>query len=264
MKKSICILFVSALFLLLAACSNKNSQTEAAPSKEETQLRDYVEVINQQCPLPMGTWCTAEKMEYDNGVVKMVFVVSDGLMNFNAIKDNDEEFRSNMLITFANNQNSYFKQMFDYIVDANAAFEIELETRAGENYKMHFTADELKENMPDGAGDSEKMLQAMLFNTKIQLPQEVDEGMILTDVKLDDKYFAYEYECDESIYSISALRSNSALIKLKILNSIIDPTEPVMQSMRELLKSTNHGMAYKYVGAKSGQSCTIYIEADEL
>lgn len=275
MKKSISILFVSAIFLLMTACNNKNSQTESTsgqdenqteivPSKEETQLKDFVEMINLQCPLPMGTWCTAEKMEYDSGVVKMVFTVSDGLMNFNAIKDNDEEFRANMLISFANNQDSYFTQMFEYIIDANAAFEIELETRAGENYKMHFTTDELKENMPDGDADPEKLLQAMLFNTKIQLPQKVDEGTTLTDVKMDDKYFTYVYKCDESIVDISVLRYNSALVKLTILNRVINPMDPVMKTMRELLKATNHGMAYKYVGAKSGQSYTIYIKADEL
>ena len=275
MKKSISILFVSAIFLLMTACNNKNSQTESTsgqdenqteivPSKEETQLKDFVEMINLQCPLPMGTWCTAEKMEYDSGVVKMVFTVSDGLMNFNAIKDNDEEFRANMLISFANNQDSYFTQMFEYIIDANAAFEIELETRAGENYKMHFTIDELKENMPDGDADPEKLLQAMLFNTKIQLPQKVDVGTTLTDVKMDDKYFTYVYKCDESIVDISVLRYNSALVKLTILNRVINPMDPVMKTMRELLKATNHGMAYKYVGAKSGQSYTIYIKADEL
>lgn len=275
MKKSIFILFISATFLLMTACNNKNgqtggffnqveNQTEAAPSKEETQLRDFVEVINLQCPLPMGTWCTAEKLEYDSGVVKMLFTVSEGLMNFNAIKDNDEEFRANMLINFANNQDSHFKQMFEYIINANADFEIELETRAGENYKMHFTTDELKENMPDGDGDPEKMLQAMLFNTKIQLPQKVDEGMTLTDVQLNDKYFTYVYQCDESIIDFPTLRQNSALVKFSILNEIINPMDPVMKAMRELLKSTNHGMAYKYVGAKTGQSYTIYIKADEL
>ena len=136
-----------------------------------------------------------------------------------------------MLSTYANNTNDSFKKMINAIIKAKANFNLIFKsTDNNDSYTCRFTYDELKSAMGKNNPNVEDKVQAIIDNTKLQLPSQVAEGITITDV------------------AIETINNNDAILK--------DLVATLIQS--------NLGMAYKYVGSKSGKTCTITIDTAEL
>ena len=116
----------------------------------------------------------------------------------------------------------------------------------------------------DNEVDPEQQLsEAIADETKLQSFQIMDEGLVLIDAYVNKKYLTLEYSCDESIISIEVFNGNKDLLKEAIFE-LIEQKEPETLEMIELLKATQRGIAYKYVGDKSGKSVAVCVESDEL
>lgn len=231
--------------------------------KNDSQLKEMVREMNKICPIPMGEWLTIENVTYDNNTVTMTYIVQEGFLDFDGVRANEEAFRNNMLMGYANNTEQGFNMFFDAIINAKANMCMVYKSKDGNSYSMQFTYDELKANRAGENADPEALLKTMVDNARLQTPQIVDEGLIMTDVTIDAKYYTYVYSCDESNYDIDYMKENLGMVKEEILNGLSE-NNSIMKSIFELLKSTNRGIAYKYVGSVSGKECTIFIDPSEL
>ena len=118
----------------------------------------------------------------------------------------------------------------------------------------------------DDSDDSETILRLALTYAKANLPEEVDEGIVITDVKLTDDCFLYIAECDEDIVDIDILNAVKGELQSEITKSLKEEmaTDSDIQEFVRYCKKANKGIGYKYVGTKSGKSCTVKIPFSKL
>ena len=241
MKQKITI-FTIFFFTVISAFGGKDSE-----------LKKYVREVQKECPVILSENVSMDKVKYKNNTVTLLFKISDEVMDFNAIHANEQTFKNNMLIGFANNQSDFFKKFFNAIIDADANLDIIFKTPSGENLFLHFKTDELKVYRPDENANPETMVKINYENSKLQIPKDFGNGIVLTDVILDDQYYTYVYECDESMIEIDSLKTPmvKSFLSLEIAN------DKTLLYLYSLLQLTNRGLAFKYIGKTSGKSETI-------
>lgn len=263
MKKITSYLVYAVMEVMMLACGNNNSNNEIQ-FDDDSELRDIVYEINKTCPVSAGDYITIEGFEYADHEVTITYLIKNGALDINAIRANEKTYHNNMLVSFANNSDKDFKKMIDLIIRADAGMNLMFSDGNGDSYTLHFTATELKENRPDDNADPEKLLKSMADNTRLQTPMVIEEGVVMTDINLDDNYFTYIYSCDESLIDMDVLKKNSAKMKEMILENASNMNDLTITQQCNLLRKTNRKFAYKYVGSSTGKVCTIYVSPDEL
>ena len=204
-----------------------------------------------------------KEITYQDHKVTMTYEVYNDLLQLNSLRENKEAVHNNFLVGYACTDEEGTKKLIDAIIEAKADLYVIFSDEFGENFSLHFTADELKANRIDMEEDHDKYLKICADNAKLQTPQEIDEGLTMVDVTLDSQYFIYIYSCDEQIYDIDMLTENYDELK-KILINDLDFSNPVIVKLCNKLKETNRGLAYKYIGNTSGKVLTVHIAPDEL
>jgi len=92
------------------------------------------------------------------------------------------------------------------------------------------------------------------------LPTVVDSDMTLTDVQLSSRELVYEFTCNENDVTVAQMRQAGDLMKETMLSSF-------NASMRELCNmcvKTNRGLAFKFVGQKSGDIFVVSLTTQEI
>ena len=118
----------------------------------------------------------------------------------------------------------------------------------------------------DDSDDTETVLRLALTYAKASLPEEIDEGIILTDVKLTDDCFLYIAECDEDVVDIDILNAVKGELQKEIASSLQEEiaNDSDIQEFVKYCKKARKGIGYKYVGTTSGKSCIVKIPYSKL
>ena len=95
------------------------------------------------------------------------------------------------------------------------------------------------------------------------LPTKIADGMEMTRAYLEDDYLFYEVTVDEDLLSIANIKSNRPTLKKNIL-AVLNSDDVSTKALKDLCKSVNVGIAYKYVGKDSRQTATVRITPAEL
>lgn len=253
MKKQ--IYFIIAAFLaFLVSCDNHNDR----------ELKEIIRIFNKPSVGTSDDLIGFDKVEYDGSAVTLTYTVAEGVIDYDGVQANKESFRNNILIGYANNPDQGLKKVINAIIKAGADLIVVFNCENHEAISMRFTADELKSNFPNANSDPLVLLKTMAENGRLQTPVVVDEGMVMTDVFLDDRYYTYLYECDESLYDMELMEDNKDEMKEGIKEDILGDNDSAIKSMCDLMKKVHYGFAFKYVGSSSGMVCTVYIEPDEF
>ncbi len=254
--KHICnTILICIAAIILFSCNNSGKE-----------LTEHCKAMDNMCPMSLGNnLLSMNSVNYSNGEVVFTYSVNNQAFNFDAIRANETTFHNNMLSTYANNTNDSFKKLINAIIKAKANFNLIFKsTDNNDSYTCRFTYDELKSAMDKKTPNAEDKVQAIIDNTKLQLPSQVAEGITITDVAIENNCFTYYCKCDENMYSIETLQANADASKKIILESTINNNDAILKDLVATLIQSNLGMAYKYVGSKSGKTCTITIDAAEL
>lgn len=107
------------------------------------------------------------------------------------------------------------------------------------------------------------IIETVLEATKGHTPMTVATGMVMTDVRLEDGYFTYYYECEEPLYDMDKLQNNSELAK-KDVKAALALQHDSMVLLLSQLKAAGMGIAYKYIGTTSGKVCIVHVECEEF
>lgn len=125
MKKRFYILIAAFLTIAFSMCSNDN------------ELKLYVQAMNKICPYSIGDWGTLDEVNYTDGAVTMTYNLMEGLIDFEGVKANEEAFRNNTLMSYANNSDKGFVKLIDAIVKAGADLNVVYMVGTGDSILMH-------------------------------------------------------------------------------------------------------------------------------
>ena len=228
----------------------------------QKHLQQLVEELNSECPIPLGAIGQMDDAKYVGDLVTFNYTLA-GSVDINSFRDKGEQFHQFMLDNYRNNSDENFRQLLKAIVAADAALDVVFGVE-GDSYKLHFTNEELSQNLPSFVGDPETYLQSALQTTRMQLPLTYSEGVVCTRVELDGNYFTYYFDCDESLLNIADMQRSVEENREGMKALITSSNDPSFIKMMNMLKQSHRGLRYLYQGTTSGAVAVVAIESDEL
>lgn len=145
--------------------------------------------------------------------------------------------------------------------------DVDSDTAVYENPSDYYSDDSYSDDSySDDSDDPDSFMRLALTFAKADLPQEVDEGMVITDVKLTDDCLLYIAECDEDIVDIDILNAVKSVLKDEMLQSLKEDiaSDSDFEEFIGYCKKAHKGIGYKFVGTKSGKSCSLKIPYTQL
>ena len=249
--------YFSVLCLCIIACIT------GCQNDYQKQLHLMVESLNGQCPIPLGAMGHMTKAEYDGSTVTFNYLLT-GLFDAENFEQNQEQFHQYMLDSYRSNSDESFRQLLKAIVNAKADLVVVFTLEGEKEVTLHFNCDELAANMPSYVSDPETYLQSILQSTQLQLPFTYAEGMVCTRIELNDAYFTYYFDCDESLFDISEMQYSAEQNHDAMREMLTASSDPSFVKMMEMLKATQRGLRYFYTGTTSGKEAVVTIESEEL
>ena len=249
--------FLIVLSLCLTAC------LMGCQNDYQKQLHLMVESLNKECPIPLGAMGHMTEATY-NGTTVIFHYLLTGLFDDATFEQNQEQFHQYMLDNYRSNSDESFRQLLNAIVNAKADLDVVFSTEEGNDITLHFTCEELSDNMPSYIGDPETYLQSIIQSTQLQLPLTYSEGMVCTRIELDSAYFTYHFDCDENLFDINEMQYSAEQNHDAVKNMLTTSSDPSFVKMMNMLKATQRGLRYLYTGTTSGKEAIVTIESEEL
>ena len=88
--------------------------------------------------------------------------------------------------------------------------------------------------------------------------------MICTKVVRKGKYVVYYFSCDEASLDMKLLKKLQPTMRVMALTSLNSDEDASITQLRRSCKRANVGIAYYYIGSKSGKTVKVLIPAKEL
>lgn len=240
--------------LLLAACDTKS------------EFEKTVEKINEECPMSMGDIGDVTSIRYEKPNLVMTCDINEDYADLSSMKSRPELVKRNALI-MCQNSTGAIKKLIDMLSKENAGFKIVYRGKAsGTEVSVVITGDEIREgaSTDDSSRDPLLLLRSQIETSNVQMPMQIEDGMTVTKAYLDGDYVVYNVVIDEDMYAVDNIKASKDEVKANIKEALGSGDDPTMKIFVRFCKNAGKGIAYKYVGNRSGESATVYIGVDEL
>lgn len=120
---------------------------------------------------------------------------------------------------------------------------------------------EQRMNAAESKEDIDRKIYSTMDELRAQLPQQIDVFTKMKDVAIDDHYFFYILDYEDSDDHLS--NADAATMK-EAHQQLLKENIPQMRVLVETLIKTNRGLVYRYCGTSSGVCVDIKYSKEEL
>ena len=275
MKKVIKIILssIGILFLcmmIFAQVAKTVMKPTIAQSNEKSEFAAAVERADRDCPIPVALGkgeVTGIKLE--NGYVTYYLKYDHDFHNLMSSLGSDTKAKEALLMCFlcinaqGNNQGDL---LMDLLIRQNCGLKVVITESATGRYECKASVEDIKRLRERYQLNPHEALYNLLSlsieSQRVNLPMKVDEGMTMTDYKLEGDHIVITMQIDESLYSIATMRSNRALIKTSMIEEGLK--DPESKALFDLCKVSHTGLVYRIVGNYSHDEFVITIPSNEI
>lgn len=255
MRKIVSIMFLLTTVLCFISCGLGHSK-----------LRNFVEQLNKEMPKSYGIMGVALSWQYEDGNVIVNYKINENFVDIDGIRENPELFKESAKILCNDMKNDYgAKKLLTMMDECDAGLVLHyIGNKTGKEVYVTLSSEEVKSALKsDNEYSPLALLEQEIKVTNVHMPLNVENGVVVKNLVLDDDMVVYNVIMDESLYSIAALRSNEMSLRDN-LRSNISNNDPGMVRFIQICKKANVAIAYKYIGDTSGDSFLVRFECDEL
>lgn len=236
------------LVLALSSCDGKRSQLK----------RDLAQA-NAQCPMqyPYGS-ITSITLDGDDVVYNVVFSDDETYELFKNIPD--DEIKQMMLLSL-NTQGTNISEIIDMMrkYDVNLLYKF---SHGNDSFSVQITIPDVEQRNIQSSTDSKAaMLDTFMAAYNRMLPEEIEEGMFITEVFEDDNAVTYVVEIDPELYDMDALEEAGDQIKPSVAESFKGPDT---REFLDLLIDLNLNLAYRLQYPDNSRSFELVFTPAEL
>lgn len=249
--------------LLITSCVDESSQARL-------RIKKQLDSINNQCPIDMGM-IKIDGMSMDNDTIVIQYSVDD---NYYPVKIMGEIYKKHKKDINTTTYLSFFEGFSDttnmkknlILMNANIKY-IVYGKSSFDKYEMFISNGEIQKLSKRNITEYERnmlRIKNKLSGEAYKCPYEIEKGMWMDNVYLENKYITFKINVDENLYSISLLRSIPQELKAVLLENV--QNLPSLMAYSELLAIDNcHlGIQYLYVGSKSGDIASVKLEPSDM
>lgn len=229
---------------------------------QSKNINDVVKEFQSELPLSLGTMGEITSFSISDGNLFMECRVNEDVVDIPSLQNNPSLMKENMrqwLLT----PNPQYDVFFDALEDAGLGLKIlYIGKESGERVSCELTSTDIKERAAHLSDyDPEKLLDLQIQMANAQLSLENDDEIVCTKIYRKGKYVVYQFLVDDStLKTILEVKSVMKDIALNELNS----DDVTLSQFRRICKNAGVGIAYYYIGKKSGKKIKLLFPAKEL
>lgn len=246
---------------LFSGASLSEYQKEGDSLKETTfeEVEGYVTSYNAECPMAVGFTTEITSMSINQRYWTIRMKINTFGKDF--VEEYEGKGAKDMAKTMIKGLN---KEQICAIFNLNVGFKVVLTTENDETRTIVLDLSDIAEILNDTDATPEESLNIIIENSKKSCPLDMQNGMVMTDIRLVDGILFSEITVDEDRYSMAALESNMETIRQNMINLIQQEQDIMTAEMVNCLVKTNNGMGYVYIGNKSQYAVRLVFTSEEL
>lgn len=228
-----------------------------------------VERANRDCPIPVANGKgKVTAMHVQDGY--LTYYISYETNYYNLIETfDDAKAKEAMFMTIlcVNGQgNEGGDVLMDKLIEEKLGLKIVINNSSSEIHEFSISPSEIQQLRQRFQLNPHEALYNLLSISieaeKVNLPIQIEEGMMLTGYELSGENIVYTASVDEKLYSIEDLNANKAALKSSILEEGLNDVES--KALLDLCKISHTGLIYRYVGKQSHKKCEVVISSEEI
>ncbi len=113
---------------------------------------------------------------------------------------------------------------------------------------------------------SEALHEALELKLAIEttgLPMQIDEGMVMTGMKLEDNNIVVTVKMSEELYDLNVLNESSAELAASMLDEA-NSGDPELGALFDLCKISHSGLIYRVIGSKTGRLVDMVLSSEYI
>lgn len=266
MKKALKI--IGCIFLVLIVIGNI-VKLVAKPSYENS-IETQVKRANQDCPIPVANGIgqvTSISLE-DNFLTYRINYLP-GYVNIDAFKNNPDAARAMFYLSFVclQAQGSYVEKMMTELVSNGIGLKIIVSDGTGEQFTSTMTPEYIARMKREvSMNPSEALHEALELKLAIEttgLPIQIDEGMVMTGMKLEDNNIVVTVKMSEELYDLNVLNESSTELAASMLDEA-NAGDPELGALFDLCKVSHSGLIYRVIGSKTNRLVDMGLSSEYI
>lgn len=266
MKKAIKI--IGGIFLALIVIGNI-AKLVAKPSYENS-IESQIKRANRDCPIPVANGIgqvTSITLE-DNSLTYRIDY-RPGHVNIDAFKNNPDATRAMFYLSFVclQAQGSYVEKMINDLVSKGIGLKVVVSDGTWEQFASIMTPEYIARMKREvDLNPSEALHEALELKLAIEttgLPAQIDEGMVMTGMKLEGNNIVVSIDMSEDIYDLDILEESSSELAMSLLSEA-NAGDPELGALFDLCKVSHSGLVYRAIGSKTNKHVDMGLSSEQI
>ena len=227
-------------------------------------LTDVIESLQDNLPISMGLMGEITGISISDDKLLLTCSVDESVIDIPKLKEEPDLIKNNLL-QWLSGSNSQYGFFFDALSKENLGMKVlYIGKTSGDSVSGELTPDEIKNREIFAKNyDPVKHLDLQIQQANAQMPMSEDEGLTCTKVAKKGKYVVYYFLCDEPSYDMKLMKKIQPTMYALALNEV-NSNEASITQFRRICIEAKVGIAYYYIGKKSGKTVKIRIPVKEL
>ena len=236
--------------------------------EQKKELKNLVEKMNSECPLPLGDIGSVNSIMFDGEVVEMKFTSNESFAPVSSLSNHQQELKEMLGMSFSKGSND---KLVEKIIAAGVNFRsVFVGMQTGEKIVLEVTPNDLKTYAEKYSNmtDQQKLIVTMYIGTKVKLPVAVDNTTKLVGLSLTSDALKYKFEVNDAEAGQN-LESSISFMKYITLSQMANSLRGGMMGERnrqfyQALIDCNQGAEYEYHELQTGKRMSFRISIDEI
>ena len=253
--KSLVLIFIASV--LFISCD-----------EQKKALKDMVEKMNSECPLPLGDIGSINSIMFDGEIVEMKFTSNESFAPVSSLSNHQQEIKESLCMGLSKDSSN---KLVDQIVAAGVDLRIVfVGMQTGGKAEFTISPDELR-NAADkfsNMSEQQKLIVTRYIGTKVQLPVTIDNMTKLVGLSLTSDALKYKFEVNDAETGQN-MESAISFMKYITLSQMANSLKGGMMGERnrqfyQALTACNQGTEYEYHELQTGKRASFRISTDEI
>ena len=256
--------------MILGQIAKKAMKPTMEKASQHSEFATMVDQANKKCPIPvaMGKGAVTH-IKLEDGYLTYYLSYSSDFFNVISRLNNDTKVKEGLLMCFlcvngqGNNQGDI---LMDLLIRFNYGLRVVITESATGKFDFKASVNEIKSLREKYQFNPHEALYNLLSLSieaeRSNLPMVIDNGMLMTDYRLEGDNIAIIIQVDEDLYSIEKMHENRSVIKESMINESIN--DPDSKALLDLCKVSHTGLIYRMYGNQTNSKFEVEITSEEI